>query len=507
MSRLQRSTKNMVASTLGYVVPMLVNLIVTPILLHMLGETAYGLQSLVAVIIGYLTVMDMGLDLPIIKFVAEDNATGNTDARNHLLNTTLQSYAVIGLLGMLAIVFSAEFLAQSVFKVPREMIDQATHVFQLAGVGFFGSVAMTWGRAVTMGMQRFDISYSVSVVTQILAVGLGLGAVYLGYGVVGYVIMRVIILFLAGAAYWMVCIRLLPMFRFGWGFDKKTLYRIRSYVGYGLINRTLGSVVNSLDKTLIGVWIGVAAAGVYSVPFMISKAFGYMISYMVGFVFPMVSEFHSLGQMDRFSDIYIRTSRFIAGLATMIFIPLIMLGDIFLTLWVGADFAGKASGVFRLLLLSSYVGVLTTTLTNNVIVGTGHIREFTIYNCFRAVSLGVGCVLLIRPFGIEGAGLALLLSNIVNVIYLIVVLHLYIQISIWSLLRTAYVKPLLLGFALAAIAVLFRPLAGTWLGLCMVGIALEIVFVVFAYILGVFGETEKRAIFGLLQMAVKGLRS
>jgi O-antigen/teichoic acid export membrane protein len=270
-----------------------------------------------------------------------------------------------------------------------------------------------------------------------------------------------------------------------------------------MINRVLGSVISGLDKTLISMWIGVAATGIYSVPFMIANAFGYMISYMVGFVFPMASEFHSLEQMDRFTSIYIRTSRFIAGLANMIFIPLLVLGDVFLTLWIDIDFADKASGVFRLLLLSGYLGILTATLINNVVVGTGHIKEFTIYNSVRAVSLGLGCIFLIRPFGIEGAGLAVLLANIVNVIYLVIVLRRFLQIPLSFLLRTAYLKPIMLGLVLAIIALFFRPWAASWVGLIIVSVVLEIFFVIVGYIIGIFGDTEKRALLGLWRMIFK----
>lgn len=62
----------MLSSAAGYVVPMLVNFITTPLLLRALGEAAFGLQSMVAVIVGYLTFMDMGLDLPITKLLAVD---------------------------------------------------------------------------------------------------------------------------------------------------------------------------------------------------------------------------------------------------------------------------------------------------------------------------------------------------------------------------------------------------------------------------------------------------
>ena len=319
MNRLQRSSINMLSSAAGYVVPMLVTLVTTPLLLHMLGDAAYGLQSLVAVIIGYLTFMDMGLDLPIIKLLAEYRARQDAAAESHLLSTTLQLYAVIGLVGMSGIMLLADWLARSVFQVPADLVDQAVTVFRLAGIGFLGSVGMSWGRAVAMGLQRFDLTYSVSVVLSTAGTLIGLGVVYAGYGVVGYVLTRVIFTMLAGPIYFLLTRRLLPGVRFRLGLHRATLRKVSGYLGYGTINRIVGSLVSRLDLTLLGIWVGVAAAGIYSIAFLLVNSFVYMLAYMLGFLFPMASELQSLGQMDQLRNIFMRASKFNAALAGLIF--------------------------------------------------------------------------------------------------------------------------------------------------------------------------------------------
>lgn len=167
--------------------------------------------------------------------------------------------------------------------------------------------------------------------------------------------------------------------------------------------------------------------------------------------------------------------------------------------------AGQAAGVLRLLSLAAYLGTLTASLTNNVVVGIGRMRQFTIYTTVRGLVLGVGCVLFIRPFGLEGAGLALLLTEAVDVIYLLIVLRRYLQISSRALFRTAYFKPIALGLALAALAFLARPLANSWIGLIAVVGGLELCYIGVGYWTGVFGETEKRAVVGLWQMTGRAL--
>ena len=502
MNRIQRSSINMLSSAAGYIVPMLVNFVTTPLLLHALGAVGFGLQSLVAVVAGYMMLMDMGLDLPITKLLAEDRARQDAAAENHLLNTTLQLYTVIGLVGMLGIISMSAWLAQSVFQIPVALVDQAVLVFRLAGIGFLGSVGLSWGRAVAMGLQRFDLTYSVSVVLSTAGTLIGLGAVYAGYGVVGYVLIRTMFTILAGPIYFLLARRLLPSFHFRLGIDRVTLRRVSGYLGYGTFNRIVSSLVSRLDQTLIGIWLGVAAAGIYAVPFMLVNSFGYMLAYMLGFIFPMASELQSLGQMDRLRDIFIRASQFIAALAGLIFIPLFILGEPFLVIWT-PTIAVQAAGVLRLLALAGYVGTLTTSLPNNTMVGLGKIREFTIYGTVRAMALGVFCFVFIRMLGLEGAGWALLLTCIVDVVYFVIVLHHYLHIALWQLLRVAYLKPMLLGIGFAGVVLLLRPFATSWLGLGVVGIVLGLVYLAAGFATGVFGETEKRAIVGLLRMVRK----
>jgi len=496
MNRVQRSSINMISSIAGYAIPMLVALFTTPLLLRGLGEAAYGLQSLIAVIIGYLTFMDMGLDLPITKYLAEDRARKDTVAQNFLLSTTLQLYAGIGLIGMLGIALLAEWFVYSVFKVPENLVGEAVTVFRLAGIGFLGSVGTSWGRSVAMGLQRFDLTYSVSVVLSTAGTLIGLGVVYAGYGIVGYVLTRTLFTLVTGPAYFVLTLRLLPDFHFRLGLNKATIRRVGSYLGYGTFNRITSSLVSRLDQTLLGVWVGVAAAGIYSVPLMMVNSLGYMLAYMLGFIFPMASELQGLGQMNRLRDIFIRSSQFIAALAGLVFIPVFVLGDLFLALWT-PTISSRAAGVLQLLALAGYIGTLTTSLSNNVMVGLGKIRQFTIYCTIRAVVLATFCLIFIRPLGIEGAGWALLCTCGVDIVYFYIFLRRYIQIAPSLLLQKAYLKPILLGGAFATLNFFCRPLILSWISLVTFGLGLTLIYIAAGYAIGVFGETEKRALVGL----------
>src|SRR5882672_7462418 len=107
MSQIKKSAINMLSGGAGYFFPMAINFLATPLLLEKLGKEMFGLQSLVSVILGYIMVADMGLDVPIVKFLAEYAAKNERMKSNKLLSSTLQIYILLGFFGM-AVIFLAE---------------------------------------------------------------------------------------------------------------------------------------------------------------------------------------------------------------------------------------------------------------------------------------------------------------------------------------------------------------------------------------------------------------
>ena len=56
-----------------------VGLLYTPYMLRMMGQSEYGLYSLVASVIAYLTILDLGFGNAIIRYTAKFRAEGKTE--------------------------------------------------------------------------------------------------------------------------------------------------------------------------------------------------------------------------------------------------------------------------------------------------------------------------------------------------------------------------------------------------------------------------------------------
>ena len=256
--RLHRSALNAASGLAGWVIPVLINVVTAPVLLHHLGAEGYGVLSLGALLVGYFAIADMGLDIAVVKYVAEFDAQGEKDELNRLLSASMQINFVIGLLGLAVALMLAPYLSERVFAVPTSLQSQAVTVFRLAGAGFFASMVISWGSAIIQGLQRYDLLNVLSAANNGVGVMAGLAAVLAGYGVVGFMAMRVLTSFCVGLCYIVAARRLLPNLKLQFGIDPRAAALIRRVAGFGVLLRVTGMVSVMSDRTLIGIWLGTA---------------------------------------------------------------------------------------------------------------------------------------------------------------------------------------------------------------------------------------------------------
>jgi len=70
-------------------------------MLRMMGQSEYGLYSLVASVIAYLTIMDFGFGNAIIRYTAKFRAEGKLQEQYSMFGMFLILYSIIGVIAFL----------------------------------------------------------------------------------------------------------------------------------------------------------------------------------------------------------------------------------------------------------------------------------------------------------------------------------------------------------------------------------------------------------------------
>ena len=75
-----------------------IGLIITPFIIKKLGDSEYGLYTLIGSFVAYLSIMDLGLNNAIVRFTAKYQADGDKNGEENFLAVSLIIYVVIGFL-------------------------------------------------------------------------------------------------------------------------------------------------------------------------------------------------------------------------------------------------------------------------------------------------------------------------------------------------------------------------------------------------------------------------
>lgn len=90
--------KGAILSYLNIGLTNIIGLILTPFIIRSLGDSEYGLYTLLGSIIGYLSILDLGLNNAIIRYVSKYRAQKDSKGEENFLATTFLIYAIISVL-------------------------------------------------------------------------------------------------------------------------------------------------------------------------------------------------------------------------------------------------------------------------------------------------------------------------------------------------------------------------------------------------------------------------
>src|SRR5207237_2919682 len=105
-----------------------------PFLIRTLGRESYGLWVLVmsfSVLLGFLSLLDLGIQSSVVRFVAEHNASENKQQLIDVFRTALAVYLVIGAAAGVGIALFARLGLLSIFQVSPSLAPAGQQMLYL----------------------------------------------------------------------------------------------------------------------------------------------------------------------------------------------------------------------------------------------------------------------------------------------------------------------------------------------------------------------------------------
>ena len=291
MSAIARHMVRSTASNLaGQVLVLATWFVLTPFVVHELGATKYGLWVLVASLVAYGDLLDLGVGGAVTKYVAELRPRGQSEEASALIATALWIYSGVGLLVIAASV-PLTLVFPDLFHIAGPLRDDARWVVFLTGLALGVKLPAATAYAVLRGLQRFDLVNVISVCSTLVQAASTVAVLLLGWGVVGLAALVVPLTLLTQIPMQIVIRRVAPDLRLGWRGAHSRLVRTVASFSFALfVSNSAGVVKTKTDEIVIARALPLATVAPYSIARRLSELPTILTYQFVRVLLPLASE-------------------------------------------------------------------------------------------------------------------------------------------------------------------------------------------------------------------------
>ncbi len=331
---------------LNYVIIFLntvVGLLYTPYMLRMMGQSEYGLYSLVASVIAYLTVLDLGFGNAIVRYTAKFRAEKKTEEQYEMFGMFFLLYLVIGIIAFgigLGLYFNVDTLfgnTMTAVELGRARIMMLLLVANLA----FTFPMSIWG-SIIQAYEDFVFQKSLNIIRIILNTVVMICLLHFGYKAVAMVVVQTIFNVLTLVVNFIYCRRKLNIhiyFRFKhfhWGFLKE----VAIYSFWIFLNAIMDRVYWSTGQFVLGAMVGTVAVAVFAIAIQLEGMYMQFSTAISSVFLPKVTAMVATNRSRKeISDLFIRTGRIQYIVLAYILSGFILFGRQFIELWAGAGYS------------------------------------------------------------------------------------------------------------------------------------------------------------------------
>lgn len=387
-----------------------VSFVLAPMIVRVLGNEAYGIWALVGSLIGYLGLVDLGVRGAVTKFVATAHAARDHAEAGRITAAGLLFFGIAAAFAVLVGAIAAAFVDR-MFAMPPELVAPARIAVFLTCVALAVSIVGGVFGGVIVALHRFDYLNGVEIAVTLARTVATVVALEQGGGLVALSV----IAFVAAAArtwiYFRNLRRLYPELKIPLGGAWDLVPKVVAFGAVSTLIHVSTALINYSDSIIIGVFLPLEAVTFFAIASTLALQARSVISGISQVLSPLAGSFEGRGEFARLGELMLSSAR----LATLVMLPIavafVFRGETFIGLWMGEPFAEPAGGVLRILAVGLWV-FASFQICTSVMIGIDRHRGMVAAFVIEAVANILLCIALVRPFGITGVALGILLPRL-----------------------------------------------------------------------------------------------
>jgi len=175
--------RNVFSNWSAYVLAMGVNFFLSPYVVRHLGNTGYGVWTLLLSLTGYLGLLDLGVRGAVTRYVAKFHTEGDHKKASNVASSAMMIFSTAGMLAIaLSLILSVFVVGR--MHIPPQYLVAARLVLILIGFNIATSLVSGVYGGILVGLQRFDLTNSIEIGINVFRAAAVVLVLQLGYVII-----------------------------------------------------------------------------------------------------------------------------------------------------------------------------------------------------------------------------------------------------------------------------------------------------------------------------------
>ena len=319
----------------------IISIVYTPVMLRLLGQSEYGLYSLSSSVVSYLSLLSLGFGSAYIRFYSKYNRNDDIVGVAKLNGLFLIVFSIlsgIALLAGIVLVVNTDLVLGgklSLFELSTARILMSFMVVNIV-LTFINSVFDSYVTA----HEQYLFQRVLKLITTVLNPFLVLPLLLLGYKSISLTLVSTFLTIASLIINISYCKKKLHMqFNFN-NIDYGLLKEIGYFSFFIFINMIVDQINWSVDKFILGKYVGTAAVAIYSVGSQINTYYMTFSTSISSVFIPRVNRLVVEGNRGKeITELFIKVGRIQFMVLWLIIINFSLYGQYFIAIWAGKGYA------------------------------------------------------------------------------------------------------------------------------------------------------------------------
>lgn len=447
--------RNIFSNLGGYAVVTVVAFFLSPFMVHKLGDTGYGLWTLIVSLSGYFNLMDIGIRNAVGRFVARYITLDDPQGVNTSVNSAFCFLSIVGTLGLLITVVLS-FYFNRFFDVPLEYQAITKYLILLVGGTICIGLPLSCFESVLFAFERYDLINMVDVFATMLRALLIITALNTGFGILSLAFITLGVSVLDYLIRARIAFRLYPALKLRFQFGGRKFFKeIFSYSGYVFILAISAKVIFYTDSLVIGKFLTLGAITYYVIASKLIRYGGDLISAVVRVFFPIAAKLDAKNDFHQLRTLLTKGTKFVSLLSLPLCVLSITLGGQLIGLWMGREYVAISWPILIVLTLPPLFA-MPQRISGVIIMGMAKHKYLANLSIIEAAANLILSIILVKKIGLIGVAWGTAIPAVLKHLFFVPFYTCgLLQMRLSTYLKEALLMPVLIALPLGILSILF----------------------------------------------------